>query len=384
MRSATLLALLPMAMAAPSATRRDSPASVIVPRNAKLVEDKFIVRFKKDVVSASTVSSAIASIAADADYTYSRAFTGFAATLTAEELENLRNDDSVDFIEQDAVVTIQATQENAPWGLARLSNDAPGSTTYTYDDSAGSGTCSYILDTGVDIAHPEFDGRAVWGSNFADSNDGDVQGHGTHVAGTVGGTTFGVAKATKLIAVKVLGDDGSGTNAGVIAGMEYVAGDAASQDCPSGVTANMSLGGGFSQSINDAADAIVAAGIFLAVAAGNSGADASTFSPASAPNACTVGATDSTDGFASFSNYGELVDVLAPGVGVESSIPGGGTDTYDGTSMASPHVAGLAAYLLGTGASIDGLCATIAGSALADVITGAPSGTPNLLINNGA
>lgn len=153
MRAATLLALVPMAMAAPSVVKRDSPAALIVPRDVELVADKFIVRFKKDSVTAS-VSSAISSIAADADYTYSRAFNGFAATLTPEELEALRNDPSVDSIEQDAVITIQATQENAPWGLARLSNDAPGSTTYTYDDSAGSGTCSYILDTGVDISHP--------------------------------------------------------------------------------------------------------------------------------------------------------------------------------------------------------------------------------------
>lgn len=173
-------------------------------------------------------------------------------------------------------------------------------------------------------------------------------------------------------------------SAGVIGGMEFTITDAASQDCPNGVTVNMSLGGGYSAAINDAAEAIVDAGLFLAVAAGNSAADASTFSPASAPGACTVGATDSSDGFAYFSNYGELVDVLAPGVDVESSVPGGGTDSYDGTSMASPHVAGLAAYLLGTGASVEGLCETIAGSALEGVISGAPSGTPNLLINNGA
>ena len=165
--------------------------------------------------------------------------------------------------------------------------------------------------------------------------------------------------------------------------MEFVVTDAPSQDCPNGAVVNMSLGGGFSQAVNDAAEAIVDAGIFLAVAAGNSAADASTFSPASAPSACTVGASDSSDGFASFSNYGTLVDVIAPGVDVISSVPGGGTDSYDGTSMASPHVAGLAAYLLGNGASASGLCGTIADSALEGVISGAPSGTPNLLINNG-
>jgi len=370
-----------MAMAAPSTIKRDAPASVVVPRNAQLVESHYIVRFKKDSIT-TAVSSAISSIAADADFTYSKGFSGFAATLTEEELETLRNNPAVDYIEQDAIVTIQATQEDAPWGLARISSASPGGTTYTYDDTAGAGTCSYILDTGISVSHPDFGGRASFAGNFADDNDDDVQGHGTHVAGTVGGTTYGVAKATTLLAVKVLDDSGSGTNAGVIAGMEFVVTDAPSRDC-SGVVVNMSLGGGFSQSINDAAEAIVEAGIFLAVAAGNSGADASTFSPASAPSACTVGATDSSDGFASFSNYGSLVDVNAPGVDVLSAYPGDTTDTLSGTSMASPHVAGLAAYLIGNGASATGLCEEIAGSSLSGVISGAPSGTTTDLINNG-
>jgi len=381
MKASTLLALVPMAMAAPSTIKRDAPASVVVPRNAQLVESHYIVRFKKDSIT-TAVSSAISSIAADADFTYSKGFSGFAATLTEEELETLRNNPAVDYIEQDAIVTIQATQEDAPWGLARISSASPGGTTYTYDDTAGAGTCSYILDTGISVSHPDFGGRASFAGNFADDNDDDVQGHGTHVAGTVGGTTYGVAKATTLLAVKVLDDSGSGTNAGVIAGMEFVVTDAPSRDC-SGVVVNMSLGGGFSQSINDAAEAIVEAGIFLAVAAGNSGADASTFSPASAPSACTVGATDSSDGFASFSNYGSLVDVNAPGVDVLSAYPGDTTDTLSGTSMASPHVAGLAAYLIGNGASATGLCEEIAGSSLSGVISGAPSGTTTDLINNG-
>ncbi|KFH40949.1 Cuticle-degrading protease-like protein [Hapsidospora chrysogenum ATCC 11550] len=382
MRAATLLALVPLALAAPSAVKRDAPAPVLAPRDAKLVPGKYIVKFKKDSVS-TAVSSAIQSIAASADYTYAKHFNGFAASLTDAEIKKLRDDPNVEYIEQDAIVTIQATQENAPWGLARISSQEPGGSTYTYDDSAGAGTCSWILDTGIDTDHPDFGGRASFAANFADENDSDVQGHGTHVAGTVGGSTYGVAKETKLFAVKVLGDDGSGTNAGVIAGMEYVADNAGSEDCPNGSVANMSLGGGFSSAINDAADAIVSAGIFLAVAAGNDGADAADFSPASAPSACTVGATTSSDGLASFSNWGSIVDVLAPGQDVLSSIPGGGEDSLSGTSMASPHVAGLAAYLMGTGASVSGLCDTIASSALEGVISGVPSDTANLLINNG-
>lgn len=164
--------------------------------------------------------------------------------------------------------------------------------------------------------------------------------------------------------------------------MEYVT--TATDDCPNGAVVNMSLGGSTSSAINSAAAAIVDAGLFLAVAAGNDGSDASYSSPASEPSACTVGATDSSDNLASFSNYGSLVDVLAPGVDVLSATPGGGSQELSGTSMASPHVAGLAAYLLGNGASVSGLCETIASSGLQGVISGVPSDTANILINNGA
>jgi subtilisin family serine protease len=166
--------------------------------------------------------------------------------------------------------------------------------------------------------------------------------------------------------------------------MEFVVEDAATQDCPNGAVVNMSLGGGYSGAINDAAAAISSAGLFLAVAAGNDGADASDYSPASEPSACTVGATTPNDGLASFSNYGSLVDVLAPGTQIVSAWPGGGEETLQGTSMASPHVAGIAAYFLGTGQSASGLCDYIASAALDGVITGVSSGTANLLINNGS
>ncbi|VUC22182.1 unnamed protein product [Clonostachys rosea] len=384
MRSSTLLALLPLAMAAPSGmkTKRDSPAPLLIPRGTSLIDGKYIVKFKKDVVTAS-INSAISSIAADADYTYADRFNGFAASLTEDELTTLRGDPSVEYVEQDAIVTISATQSNAPWGLARISSQSPGGTTYTYDDTAGEGTCAYIVDTGIDTTHTDFGGRATWGKNFVDSSNTDGHGHGSHVAGTVGGTTYGVAKKTNLIAVKVLDSNGSGTNSGVIAGMEYVATDAASRSCPKGVVANMSLGGSTSTAVNDAADEIVNAGVFLAVAAGNDAADASTSSPASAKSACTVGATGSDDTFAYFSNFGSLVDVLAPGVDILSVKAGGGSTTMSGTSMASPHVAGIGAYFLGTGKSASGLCESIASSAVSGAISDVPSGTVNKLINNG-
>jgi subtilisin family serine protease len=383
MRSATLLALLPLAMAAPSTMeRRDSPAPVIKPRGAQLLESKYIIKMKSGSISTAT-SSAIQSITADADYTYSNRFNGFAASLSAAELEAMRMNPHVEYIEQDAIITMMETQNNAPWGLARLSSNAPGSSTYTYDASAGEGTCAYIVDTGTDVDHPEFEGRATWLANFADQDNTDGQGHGTHVAGTVGSLTYGVAKKTNLFAVKVLDASGSGTNSGVIAGMEFVVDDFATQECPNGAVVNMSLGGTTSQAINTAAAAITDAGMFLAVAAGNESQDAENSSPASEPSACTVGATTRNDTLAYFSNFGGLVDVLAPGLDITSTWPNGDTNTISGTSMASPHVAGLGAYFLGLGEAAEGLCEFIAQSGLTGKISGLPSDTANVLINNG-
>ncbi|KND91783.1 Cuticle-degrading protease [Tolypocladium ophioglossoides CBS 100239] len=380
MRAATLLALLPLAIAAPS--KRASPAPVIVLRNAQLVEGKFIIKMK-DQVKTTSVSTAVEGIAANADYTYSHSFNGFAASLSPEELEKLRGNPDVDYIEQDAIVTISTTQQGADWGLTRISSQQPGTTTYTYDASAGAGTCAYVIDTGVDVTHPDFEGRASFLANFADQDNTDGNGHGTHVSGTIGSKTYGVAKKTTIFGVKVLDASGSGTNSGVIAGMDFVSRDAAGQNCPRGVVVNMSLGGGRSSAVNQAAANIVSAGLFLAVAAGNSAQDASNFSPASEPTACTVGATVRDDSLASYSNFGSLVRVLAPGTAITSTWPGGSTNTISGTSMASPHVAGLGAYFLGLGQSTSGLCSYIAQHALSNVISGVPSGTLNLLINNG-
>jgi subtilisin family serine protease len=382
MRSAALLAALPFVLAAPH-----KRAPLHIPRGVELIEGHYIVKFKEQS-SDVAASAAVQSIVAQADSVF-ETFGGFAASLTDEEVETLRNSPSVEYIEQDGVVHAFAEQTGAPWGLARLSNAAPGSTTYTYDDSAGEGTCAYVVDTGIETTHPEFEGRATFLRNFVSSVETDDNGHGTHCAGTIGSATYGVAKKTQLYAVKVLDAGGSGSYAGVIAGLDFVAADGPTRaECTKGVVVSMSLGGGFSQAVNDASAKVVSAGLFLAVAAGNGDflgrpVNISTVSPASTPEVCTVGATDISDRTASFSNYGALLDVYAPGVNVLSTYIGGTTRSLSGTSMATPHIAGLAAYFLGLDASpVATLCEYIQQQSLADVITGVRAGTLNLLANN--
>ncbi|VUC30284.1 unnamed protein product [Clonostachys rosea] len=384
MHAYALLALIPLAMAAPppSFHKREQIAPLVVPLGGNHIQDKYIVRMKKDSVS-SSVTSAISAIKAESDFVYTHSFNGFAATLDDEDLATIRKNPMVDYVEKDQTIYVSTTQQNAPWGISRLSSKTPGSTTYNYDPSAGEGTCAYVLDTGIAVAHPEFEGRATWAANFAgDGQKVDGVGHGTHCAGTIGSKTYGVAKKTQLFAVKVLGSDGSGTNSGVIAGMEWVVKNADKSKCPKGIVASMSLGGGFSQAMNDAAAAIVDAGIFLAVAAGNDAANAAQTSPASEPKVCTVGASDVNDRIAEFSNFGKVVDIFAPGVGILSTIPGGRTEKMSGTSMATPHIAGLAAYLLGTGQKVAGLCDYIKQTGV-QTLTGGPNGTTRTIANNG-
>ncbi|KAK0750363.1 peptidase S8/S53 domain-containing protein [Schizothecium vesticola] len=259
--------------------------------------------------------------------------------------------DEVAYVEQDVYVKASArlTQGSAPTGLARLSHAEPGRAGYVFDSSSGEGITAYIVDTGIRLDHSEFEGRAIWGKNFVNTNNTDENGHGSHVAGTVGGKNYGVAKNVELVAVKVLDADGGGTNSGVLAGIDFVSTDATARGLRGKAVMNMSLGGSFSRSLNSAIEALAAAGVVPVVAAGNENANTDTTSPGSAPNAITVGAIDqTTDRRASFSNFGELVDIFAPGVnvlsvGIESTTA---TAVLSGTSMASPHIAGLAAYLM--------------------------------------
>lgn len=211
------------------------------------------------------------------------------------------------YIEPDMIVnaTANVVQSNSPsWGLARISSKKSGATDYVYDSTAGEGVVIYGVDTGIDISHSDFGGRARWGTNTVDNDNTDGNGHGTHTASTAAGSKYGVAKKASLVAVKVLGADGSGTNSGVISGMDWAVKDAKSRGATGKSVMNMSLGGEFSQAMNDAAANVVKSGIFLSVAAGNDAENASNSSPASASEVCTIAASTSSDGSASFTNFG--------------------------------------------------------------------------------
>nr|ADK74313.2 alkaline serine protease P32 [Metapochonia rubescens] len=387
MHLSALLTLLPAVLAAPATIgQRAEPAPLFTPKAESIISGKYIVKFKDGVVRTAT-DDAVSILSSKADRIYEHAFNGFAGPLTKEELKTLRNHPDVDFIEKDAMMHLNGIveQNGAPWGLGRISHRAKGSTTYRYDDSAGAGTCVYIIDTGIEASHPEFEGRATFLKSFISGQNTDGNGHGTHCSGTIGSRSYGVAKKTKLFGVKVLDNSGSGSYSGVISGMDYVAQDAKTRSCPKGHFASMSLGGGYSAAVNQAAASLVSSGVFLAVAAGNDNRDAQNTSPASEPSACTVGATASNDARSSFSNYGRVVDIFAPGTGVLSTWIGGSTNTISGTSMATPHIAGLAAYLsaLQGPTSPAALCKKIQDTSTKNVITGMPSGTVNYLAYNG-
>ena len=300
--------------------------------------------------------------------------------------------DEVSYIEQDAVVHINAeqVQSQATNGLARLSHVNAGTRGYVFDSSAGNGITAYVVDTGVRVTHSEFEGRATWGANFVNTNDTDENGHGTHCAGTIGGRTFGVAKNVNLVAVKVLNARGAGSNSGVIAGLQFVANNVTASGLSGKAVMNMSLGGSKSQAVNAAINQIERAGVVPVVAAGNSNVDASSESPASAPAAITVGAIDQrNDQKATFSNFGPLLDIFAAGVSVLSAgvTSDNATRVLSGTSMASPHVCGLAAYLMAlegvSGAkAVSDRIKELARQTGASVINNAP-GTTNLIANNG-
>nr|ABL74283.1 cuticle-degrading serine protease [Arthrobotrys yunnanensis] len=319
-------------------------------------------------------------------------FNGYVGGFDKTTLQEILKSPEVDYVEQDAVVKINFEQDDSTWGLDRISHeDYSEPYTYEYNETtAGTGATVYVIDTGIRITHNEFKtsngtSRAAWGFNSVDNTNSDGNGHGTHCAGTIAGKTYGVSKKAKVVAVKVLSASGSGSTSGVVAGMNWVAENAT----PNLSVASMSLGGPKSAALNSAVDSIFNAGVTIVVAAGNEGQDAKNVSPASAPKAITVGAIDNQNKIASFSNWGTLVDVFAPGVAVLSSWATGDTDTktISGTSMACPHVAGLAAYYISSAGGKSGptfISEKISSSAVIGQVTGSIRGSPNKIAYNGS
>ncbi|MBQ1123818.1 S8 family peptidase [Streptomyces smyrnaeus] len=309
---------------------------------------------------------------------YSAALRGFSVRATEAQAKKLAAAPGVRYVEADGTMRVSGTQPNPPsWGIDRV--DGSLNRSYSYPNE-GSGVTAYIVDTGVDMTHPDFSGRARSGYDFIDNdnNASDCQGHGTHVAGTVGSRSYGVAKNVDLVAVRVLNCQGSGQWSQVIGGIDWVARNA---DGPS--VANMSLGGGASSSVDQAVQGAIDSGVTFAVAAGNDSRNACNTSPARVPAAITLGSTDRGDGRSYFSNYGRCLDLFAPGSSITSTRNGGGSTTMSGTSMATPHAAGAAALYLSAhrGASPGQVRDALVNNAQSGVVGNPGSGSPNRLLN---
>ena len=389
--ASVLGATLAMSLVALGSTATAAPAEGAV-RNAggaDAVANSYIVVLKDKVRTAAAVSAEAGALAQQyqgkVGLVYATALQGFSVEMTEAQAKKLAGNPDVDYVEQNKTVRISGTQPNPTWGLDRIDQrDLPLDKSYTYPSSAG--VTAYIIDTGVRQTHQDFGGRARSGRDFIDNDDNtdDCQGHGTHVAGTVAGSAYGVAKDAKVVGVRVLNCQGSGTWAQVIAGVDWTAANAVKP-----AVANMSLGGGANDALDTAIKNAIAKGITFAIAAGNGDIfgrpqDACTVSPARTPEAITVGATQNTDASASFSNFGTCLDIWAPGVGITSAWKDSdtATNTISGTSMATPHVAGGAALVLAANPTFTP--AQVRDKLVADAtngkVTNPGAGSPNKLL----
>jgi cerevisin len=451
MKGYAVLSLAAVAAAAPRAsveTIHGDAAPILSSANAEVIPNAYIVKFKKHVTDDKVsdhhtwiqeLQTSRENVRLDLKkrgqfplvddvfhglkhtYKLGSEFLGYSGHFDDETIEKVRRHPDVEYIERDSIVhTMRVTEDAkcdseiekaAPWGLARISHrDTLGFSTfnkYLYAAEGGEGVDAYVIDTGTNVDHVDFEGRAKWGKTIpAGDADVDGNGHGTHCSGTVAGKKYGVAKKANVYAVKVLRSNGSGTMSDVVAGVEWAAkahiqavkdAKAGKRKGFKGSVANMSLGGGKTKTLDDTVNAAVSVGIHFAVAAGNDNADACNYSPAAAAKAVTVGASGIDDSRAYFSNYGKCTDIFAPGLSILSTWIGSkyATNTISGTSMASPHIAGLLAYYLSLQPAADSeysvapitpekMKDNLIKIATQDALTDMPKGTPNLLAWNGA
>lgn len=383
--AATLMATTGAALAQPPTP---PPGTFIAADPAMAIPDRYIVVLKN---TQDLRSRGVAPMARDlageyggaVKHTYSAALKGFTAELSKDDAQRLAADPAVAYVEQDQMATIAERQDNPPsWGLDRIDQrDLPLSRSYTYTGTAD-GVRVYVIDTGIRISHTDFGGRADHGRDLFDGDNdaSDCNGHGTHVAGTIGGTKYGVAKKARLVSVRVLGCDGRGPGSGVLNGVEWIMANTAGP-----AVVNVSVKTGVSSALTSAVQASVAKGYTYVAAAANDNADACQVGPAYIPEVITVGATNSDDSRRSTSNWGRCLDLFAPGGDITSAWHTGDTasNTISGTSMASPHVAGAAALHLGAhpGATPAQIADAIVAAATTGKVTNPGTGSPNRLLH---